>query len=77
MDKKDIYSTFDKPTKRYFEFQNAQFEFHKLFNLENTDERAIAIIGGTFIEMALEHLLKAFFPEDKMMWKSFSNLISL
>ena len=56
---------FDKPTERYFEFQNALFEFHKLFNVEQTDERAISIIGGTFIEMALEHLLKAFLPENE------------
>jgi len=55
---------YDKVTERNFEFNNALFEFHKLFNEEKKDERAIAIIGGTFSEMALEHVLRSFFPED-------------
>ena len=53
-----------KALDRYFDFNKAQFEFHKLFNLEIRDERAIAILGATFLETALEHLLYAFFPED-------------
>ena len=61
----------DKSTERYFEFNNALSEFHKLFNEEKKDERAIAIIGGTFIEMALEHIIKAFFPDDKEVDKLF------
>lgn len=63
---------FDKASERHFQFNTALFEFHKLFNEEKTDERAIAIIGGTFIEMALEHVLKGFFPEnDKEVEKLF------
>ena len=63
---------FDKATERYFEFNNALIEFHKLFNEEKKDERAIAIIGGTFCEMAVEYVLKAFFPEnDKEVEKLF------
>lgn len=62
---------FDKATQRYFEFHNALMEFHKLFNEGDKDERAIAIIGGTFTEMALEHILKAFFPDNKDVDKLF------
>jgi DNA-binding MltR family transcriptional regulator len=62
--KNDNELKFDKITERYFEFNNALFEFHKLFNEEKKDERAISIIGGTFSEMALEHVLRSFFPED-------------
>lgn len=54
-----------KALERYFDFNDAMLEFHKLFNIEKKDERTIAIIGGTFLEMALEHLLRAFFPEDE------------
>ena len=46
-----------QPLERYFDFNAALLEFHNLFNLETKDERAIAILGGTFLEMALEHVL--------------------
>jgi hypothetical protein len=39
-------------------------EFHNLFTYESKDDRTIAILGGTFLEMILEHILYAFFPED-------------
>ncbi len=77
---------FDKATDRYFKFNDALFEFNKLFNKESVDERSIAIIGGTFCEMALEYVLKSFFPEDDEVEKlfvfnnslgNFSNKISL
>lgn len=54
-----------KALERYFDFNEALYEFHKLFNLEKKDERTIAILGGTFLEMALEHLLHAFLPENE------------
>jgi len=54
-----------KALNRYFDFNDALIEFHRLFNVEGKDERAIAILGGTFLEMALEHLLHAFFPEGE------------
>ena len=76
-----------KALKRYFDFNQALSEFHKLFNLEDKDERTIAILGGTFLEMALEHLLYAFLPEDEKEVKelfdfnkplgNFSNKISI
>jgi hypothetical protein len=51
--------------KRYLYFSEASFEFHKLFNFEYRDERAIAILGATFLETALEHILKEFLPDTK------------
>ncbi len=50
---------------RYFDFNAALIEFHNLFNKEIVDERAVAILGGTFLEMALEHILRAYLPEDE------------
>lgn len=54
-----------KGLEKHFDFNEALLAFHNLFNLENKDERTIAILGGAFLEMALEHLLYAFFPEDE------------
>jgi len=85
MEEKNIISGQD--FERYFDFHDALIEFHKLFNLEKKDERAIAIIGATFLEMALEHILYSFLPKDEKEVKklfefnqplgSFSNKINL
>lgn len=56
---------FDQSAIRYFEFNKALADFHQLFNLEEKDERSIALIGGTFCEMALEHVLKGFLPDNE------------
>ena len=53
-----------KSLERYFDFNDALLEFHKLFNVENKDERSIAILGGTFLELALENILKEFLPDN-------------
>lgn len=52
-----------KAVERYFNLNDALMEFHKLFTYESKDDRTIAILGGTFSEMVLEHILYAFFPE--------------
>jgi len=49
--------------ERYFDFNDSLIQFHKLFNVEYKDERAITILGATFLEMALENILKEFFPD--------------
>ena len=54
-----------KSAERYFDFNQALFEFHELFNKDETSERSIAILGGTFLEMTLEHILYSFLPEDE------------
>lgn len=53
-----------KAAERYFDFHDAMAEFHKLFTYNEKDDRAIVILGGTFLEMVLEHMLYAFLPED-------------
>ncbi|MEY3499890.1 MAG: hypothetical protein RL308_1559, partial [Bacteroidota bacterium] len=73
-----------KEAERYFDFNRALFEFHQQFTYEVKDERAIVILGGTFLEMILEHVLRAFLPEDdkevnnlfKQSLGNFSNKIS-
>jgi type I restriction enzyme S subunit len=54
-----------KAVERYFDLNKALFEFDNLFPYEGKDERSIAILGGTFLEMILEHILLAFLPEDE------------
>ena len=54
-----------KAVERYFDLNKALFEFSNLFPYEGKDERSIAILGGTFLEMILEHILLAFLPEDE------------
>jgi len=53
-----------KAAERYFDLNDALREFHNLFVYESKDGRTIAVLGGTFLEMILEHILYAFFPED-------------
>lgn len=54
-----------KALERYFDFNKAMAEFHDLFNYERKEDRTITVLGGTFLEMALEHILRAYFPEDE------------
>lgn len=53
-----------KELDRYFYFNDSLIEFNKLFNTEYRDERAITILGGTFIETCLEYILKEFLPDE-------------
>lgn len=71
---------------RQFDFNLTLIDFHNLFNNEVRDDRTIAILGGTFLEMCLEHILYAFLPEEKEAKKlmeynqplgNFSNKISM
>jgi hypothetical protein len=52
-----------KVAKRYFDLQVALSEFDKQFRYEGND-RAIAIVGGTFLDTILEHILWAFLVDD-------------
>lgn len=61
-----------KELDRYFDFNDALYEFHRLFTYDEKDDRSIAIIGGTFLEIALENILRGFLPEnDKEVEKLF------
>jgi hypothetical protein len=55
----------ESEANRYFDLLKALEEFHKLFTCTETDDRAIAVLGGTFLEMVLEHILYAFLPENE------------
>ncbi|WP_291131178.1 MltR family transcriptional regulator [Flavobacterium sp. UBA7682] len=50
--------------ERYFDLHKALLEFSSLFDYSEPNERSIAIVGATYLEMILDHILLAFFPED-------------
>lgn len=53
-----------KAAQRYLDLNNALFKFSELFKYSEGDDRAIVIIGGSYLDIVLEHVLLAFFPED-------------
>ncbi len=53
-----------KAAERYVELNDALAKFHDLFKYSGGDDRAIVIIGGSFLDIILDHILLAFFPED-------------
>jgi len=55
-----------KDLERYWQRHDALLEFHKLFNERGVvDERAIAIVGATFLDSILEHTLINFLADDE------------
>jgi DNA-binding MltR family transcriptional regulator len=54
-----------KELERYFELKKALFEFAKLFDYDEPNDRAIAIIGAAFLDTLLEHILRAFLVDDE------------
>jgi DNA-binding MltR family transcriptional regulator len=54
-----------KALERYFDLHAALIEFSRLFDYEEENDRAIAIVGGTFLETLLEHVLVAFVVDDQ------------
>ncbi len=53
-----------KAVDRYFELNDALAKFHELFIYNDGDDRAIVIVGESFLDIILEHVLLAFLPED-------------
>src|SRR5438270_416308 len=53
-----------KALDRYFELHGALIEFSRLFNAERS-ERAAAILGATYLDMQLQHLLWNFLADDE------------
>jgi hypothetical protein len=51
--------------ERYFELQATLFEFSRLFNYDERNDRAIAIVGATFLETILAHILRAFLIDNE------------
>jgi hypothetical protein len=55
-----------KDLERYWQHQDALLAFHNLFNERGTiDERAIAIVGATFLDNVLERILINFMVDDE------------
>lgn len=55
-----------KDLERYWQHHDALLAFHSLFNeRETADERAIAIVGTTFLDNILEHMLINFMVDDE------------
>lgn len=54
-----------KAAERYFDLHNALLEFSELFDYTEPNERSIAIVGATYLEMVLDHILLSFLPEDE------------
>ena len=54
-----------KALERYFELDEALAEFSRLFDYGEKIDRAIAIVGATFLEMVLEHILRAYLVDDE------------
>jgi hypothetical protein len=55
-----------KDLERYWQRRDALLEFHKLFNERGmVDERAIAIVGVTFLDSILENTLISFLVDDE------------
>jgi len=63
MEKKSHSVLSGKAAERYFELLDALAKFHDLFTYNVGDDRAIVIIGGSFLDIILDHILLAFFPE--------------
>ncbi len=61
----DSYLITGKALKRYFELQQLQFKFHTLFNCDEKNDHAIAIVGAAFLDTLLEHILWAFLADDE------------
>jgi len=54
-----------KDLERYFDVQRTLDEFARLFDYNESNDRAIAIIGVSFLEDLLEHILINFFVDDE------------
>lgn len=51
--------------EKHFELQDALLEFSKLFQYEEENDRAIAIVGAAFLDTLLEHILVNFLADDE------------
>jgi hypothetical protein len=62
----EMYILTGKDLERRAERQRALFEFHELFNeRKGIDERAVAIVGATFLDNILENTLINFLIDDE------------
>ncbi len=66
-----------KPLERHFELQDALLEFSKLFSYEEPNDRAIVVIGASFLDTLLQHILLNFLPENEKEVEDLFNYNSL
>ena len=50
--------------ERHFEIENALVEFARLFR-DDTNDRAMVIVGAAFLEAQLEHIVLTFLVDDE------------
>lgn len=54
-----------KAAERHLDLNMMLVEFQGLFPYKTENDRAIAIVGSTFLDTLLEHILFAFLPENE------------
>jgi DNA-binding MltR family transcriptional regulator len=60
----DPYWITGKDLERYFSLEDALLEFSRLFKHEETNDRALVIVGAAFLDTLLEHILINFLVDD-------------
>lgn len=60
----DPYWITGKDLERYFSLEDALLEFSRLFKHDETNDRALVIVGAAFLDMLLEHILISFLVDD-------------
>jgi len=53
-----------KDLERHFALESALFEFSRLFNHEEKNDRAVVIVGAAYLDTLLEHIIIAFLVDD-------------
>src|SRR5215831_18418966 len=60
----DPYFIKGKDLERHFKLEDALFEFSRLFR-DETNDRAMVIVGAAFLDTQLEHILINFLVDDE------------
>lgn len=55
----------EKEAEQYFRLHEMLFEFARLFDYEETSDRAVAIVGPTFLDTLLTEMLVNFLVDDQ------------
>jgi hypothetical protein len=54
-----------KALERHFKLEDALSEFTRLFSHRDGNDRALAVVGGAFLELLLENILVTFLVDDE------------
>ena len=55
----------DKEAERYVQLQTVFYEFCKQFDYDEKNDRAIVLVGASFLDTQLEHILRAFLIDNE------------